>query len=71
MRRARFLSHQLPSYPGWIIRDLVLFVTENGKKDGGEDFKAKGLLRKAGQALIARIDSINPPEKAARNAKHT
>ena len=51
------------------IRDLVLFVTMNGKKDDGEVFKAKGPLRKLGQALAAKIDSVNPPGKAARNAK--
>ena len=66
-----YMDGRMTIEPPHDIRDLVLFVTENGKRGGGEDFKAKGLLRKAGQGLIARIDSFNPPGKAARNAKHT
>jgi len=66
-----YMDGRLVIEPPHDIRDLVLFVTMNGKKDDGEVFKAKGPLRKLGQALAARIDSINPPGKAARNAKHT
>ena len=66
-----YMDGRMTIEPPHDIRDLVLFVTENGKRGGGEDFKAKGLLRKAGHGLIARIDSFNPPGKAARNAKHS
>ena len=63
-----YMDGRMVIEPPHDIRDLVLFVTENGKRGGGEDFKAKGLFRKAAQGLIARIDSFNPPGKAARNA---
>jgi cyclopropane-fatty-acyl-phospholipid synthase len=66
-----YMDGRLVIEPPHDIRDLVLFVTENGKKNGGAAFHAKGPWRKAAQKLIARLDSFNPPEKAARNAKHT
>ena len=66
-----YMDGRLTIEPPHDIRDLVLFVTANGKTGGGAAFKAKGPWRKAAQALIARIDSVNPPGKAARNAKHT
>ena len=66
-----YMDGRMTIEPPHDIRDLVLFVTMNGKKDDGDAFKAKGALRQAGQWLAARIDSVNPPGKAARNAKHT
>ena len=66
-----YMDRRMIIEPPHDIRDLVLFVTENGKPGDGEDFKAHGLLRRVAQDLIARIDSFNPPGKAVRNAKHT
>ena len=66
-----YMDGRLVIEPPHTIRDLVLFVTMNGKKPNGAAFKAKGPLRKAVQSLAAKIDSVNPPGKAARNAKHT
>ena len=63
---------------GWLevaephdIRDLILFVTLNAKKMGDNSLDAKGPVRKAAQALLAKIDSFNPRGKAAHNAEHT
>jgi cyclopropane-fatty-acyl-phospholipid synthase len=53
------------------IRDLVLFFTWNARRLGDAPLKAQGPLRRATQQVLARIDSFNPPGKAARNAKHT
>ena len=66
-----YMDGRMVVEPPHDIRDLVLFVTANGKKNGGGAFHAKGPLRKAAAYLAAKIDSINPPEKASRNAKHT
>jgi len=66
-----YMDGRLVIEPPHDIRDLVLFVTMNGKKDDDAAFKAKGWLRKSIQSLAAKIDSFNPPGKAARNAKHT
>ena len=66
-----YMDGRLIIAPPHDIRDLVLFVTMNGKKDDDAAFKAKGRLRKTIQSLAAKIDSVNPPGKAARNAKHT
>jgi cyclopropane-fatty-acyl-phospholipid synthase len=66
-----YMDGRMVIEPPHDIRDLVLFVTMNGKTSSGKDFKAKGPWRKAAQALIAKLDGINPPGKAARNAKHT
>ena len=65
-----YMDGRMVVEPPHDIRDLVLFVTANGKGQGGT-FRAKGPLRKAAAYLAAKIDSINPPEKAAKNAKHT
>ena len=63
---------------GWLvvepphdIRDVVLFVTMNTKRQGGGSLNAKGPVRKAAQRLLAAADSINLPGKARRNAEHT
>ena len=37
-----YMDGRMTIEPPHDIRDLVLFVTENGKRGGGEDFKAKG-----------------------------
>ncbi|MCA1661311.1 MAG: class I SAM-dependent methyltransferase, partial [Novosphingobium sp.] len=66
-----YMDGRMVVEPPHDIRDLVLFVTANGKTNGGAAFKAKGPLRKAAQTLAAKLDSFNPPGKAARNAKHT
>jgi cyclopropane-fatty-acyl-phospholipid synthase len=62
---------------GWLviepphdIRDMVLFVTSNGRGDD-PTFKPQGALRKAAAYLAARADSFNPKGKARRNAEHT
>jgi cyclopropane-fatty-acyl-phospholipid synthase len=63
---------------GWLevepphdIRDMVLFVTGNAKKDGGAAIQPKGPLRKFTQRLIAKADGINLRSKARKNAEHT
>ncbi len=63
---------------GWLvvqpphdIRDMILFVTLNTKKLGGDSLSAKGPLRKTAEKLLARIDSFNPKAKARHNAEHT
>ena len=63
---------------GWLvveephdIRDMVLYVAGNAKGPGGAGLGAKGPFRKAAQKILARIDAINPPEKARKNAEHT
>ena len=63
---------------GWLeveepndIRDLILFVTRNAKREGTNTLKAKGPLRKAAQSLLARADSVNLRGKARKNAEHT
>lgn len=63
---------------GWLvveephdIRDLVLFVTMNTKRLGDDAIKAQGPFRKLMQAAGARIDSVNLPGKARKNAEHT
>ena len=63
---------------GWLhveephdIRDLVLFVTKNAKGDGERALKPQGPLRQAAQKLLATVDSLNPRDKARKNAEHT
>jgi cyclopropane-fatty-acyl-phospholipid synthase len=63
---------------GWLevepphdIRDMILFVTANTKREGDRAIQAQGSLRRLGQSLIARLDSFNPKGKAAHNAEHT
>ncbi len=63
---------------GWLeveephdIRDLVLFVTRNAKREAGASLKPKGPLRKAAQKLLAKADSVNLRGKARKNAEHT
>lgn len=63
---------------GWLevepphdIRDLVLFVTMNAKREAGASLKPQGPLRKAAQKLLAKADSINLRGKARKNAEHT
>ena len=63
---------------GWLevepphdIRDLVLFVTMNAKREAGASLKPQGPLRKAAQKLLAKADSVNLRGKARKNAEHT
>lgn len=63
---------------GWLvvepphdIRDLVLFVTENSKSIGDRAIQSQGVLRKAAQKAIAKLDGINLRGKARANAEHT
>ena len=63
---------------GWLevepphdIRDLVLFVTMNAKREAGASLKPQGPLRKAAQNLLAKADSVNLRGKARKNAEHT
>jgi cyclopropane-fatty-acyl-phospholipid synthase len=63
---------------GWLviepphdIRDLVLFFTANSKRIGDKAIQAQGPLRKAGEALLARLDSFNGKRAARANAEHT
>ena len=60
---------------GWLevepphdIRDLVLFVTMNAKREAGASLKPQGPLRKAAQKLLAKTDSVNLRGKARKNA---
>jgi cyclopropane-fatty-acyl-phospholipid synthase len=62
---------------GWLeveephdIRDLVLFVSKNSKRQKGA-LDARGSGRKVLQRLIAKADSINLRSKARKNAEHT
>ncbi|MET0179422.1 MAG: cyclopropane-fatty-acyl-phospholipid synthase family protein [Novosphingobium sp.] len=66
-----YMDGRLVIEPPHDIRDLVLFVTMNSKPMGDAPLRAKGPLRKAVQTIAARLDSINPPGKARRNAEHT
>jgi len=63
---------------GWLevepphdIRDLVLFVTMNAKREAGASLKPQGPLRKTAQKLLAKADSVNLRGKARKNAEHT
>jgi cyclopropane-fatty-acyl-phospholipid synthase len=63
---------------GWLlveepndIRDMVLFVTQNTKHIGEESLQPKSKIHKAADKLIAKVDGINLPGKARRNAEHT
>jgi len=63
---------------GWLeveqphdIRDMVLFVTKNTKRDGDSSLQPKGKLRRGVQKLIAKADSVNLRGKARKNAEHT
>ena len=63
---------------GWLvveephdIRDMILFVTMNTKKQGDSAIQAKGVLRKTGQAIKAKLDGINLRGSARKNAEHT
>ena len=63
---------------GWLmiepphdIRDLVLFVTRNTKREGDRAIQPQGPMRRARQKLAAIVDGFNPRHKAAKNAAHT
>jgi cyclopropane-fatty-acyl-phospholipid synthase len=63
---------------GWLvverphdIRDLVLFFTANSKRLGDRAIQAQSRWRKAGEALLARLDSFNDRRAARANAEHT
>ncbi|MDE8650315.1 SAM-dependent methyltransferase [Novosphingobium album (ex Liu et al. 2023)] len=63
---------------GWLvvepphdIRDLVLFVTANGKGSDEASFRAKGPMRKLANFAASRIDSYNNRHAARANAEHT
>lgn len=53
------------------IRDLILFVTMNAKREAGQSLQPKGPLRKGLQKLLAKADSVNLRSKARKNAEHT
>ena len=63
---------------GWLvvepphdIRDMILFVTENTKSIGDKAIQSQGLLRRAAQKAIAKLDGVNLKSKARKNAEHT
>jgi len=63
---------------GWLIieephdvRDLVLFVTANGKGKDERHFKAQGPFRKFLAKVAAKVDSYNNRLAARKNAEHT
>ncbi len=63
---------------GWLvveephdIRDMILLVTMNAKRLGDDAIKARGVLRKLLDRLVAKADSINLKAKARKNAEHT
>ncbi|MXO90581.1 SAM-dependent methyltransferase [Pontixanthobacter aquaemixtae] len=63
---------------GWLvveephdIRDMILFVTMNTKRQGDAAIQAKGVLRKTGEAIKAKLDGINLRSSARKNAEHT
>ena len=66
-----YMDGRLVVEPPHDIRDLVLFVTMNGKGHGDRPFQAKGPVRNAASKLLAKLDSVNPPGKARKNAEHT
>lgn len=53
------------------IRDLVLFVTANGKGSRSGEFRPKGALRRLVGSAAAKFDSYNDHRAARRNAEHT
>ena len=66
-----FMRGWLVVEPPHDIRDLLLFVTRNTAAQGDAAIQAQGRWRRAGQALLARLDAINPRGRSARNAEHT
>lgn len=66
-----FMWSWLEVEPPHDIRDLILFVTRNAKREAGASLKPQGPLRKAAQKLLAKADSVNLRGKARKNAEHT
>ncbi|MEW4447676.1 cyclopropane-fatty-acyl-phospholipid synthase family protein [Qipengyuania sp. JC766] len=63
---------------GWLvveephdIRDLVLFVTANTKREGDSAIQPQTRFARILQKVGARLDSVNPKDKARKNAEHT
>jgi len=63
---------------GWLvveephdIRDLVLFVTANSKREGDRAIQPQGPLGKILARAAAKLDSYNNQRAARRNAEHT
>ena len=66
-----YMDGRLVVEPPHDIRDLVLFVTANGKGDREGQFKPHGRLRRAGKKLASWRDSFNDHRAARKNAEHT
>ena len=63
---------------GWLvveephdIRDMILLVTLNAKKEAGKTLSAKGPVRRTLQKTKAALDGINLRGSARKNAEHT
>lgn len=63
---------------GWLhveephdIRDMILFVTAQSKAHGDRALQPQGVMKRLTQKAAAKMDSINLPGKARRNAEHT
>jgi cyclopropane-fatty-acyl-phospholipid synthase len=66
-----YMDGRLVVEPPHDIRDLVLFVTANGKSGGERGLRPRGGLRRLALRVAARIDSYNDRRSARRNAEHT
>jgi cyclopropane-fatty-acyl-phospholipid synthase len=66
-----YMDGRLVVQPPHDIRDLVLFVTANGKGDREGQFRPHGRLRRLGKYAAAVLDSYNDHRAARRNAEHT
>ncbi|WP_380879855.1 class I SAM-dependent methyltransferase [Sphingomonas sp. DBB INV C78] len=66
-----YMDSRLVVEPPHDIRDLVLFITGNGKGEGRANLGPHGAWRKLAVRAAARLDSYNDRRSARRNAEHT
>ncbi len=53
------------------IRELALLVSENAPEEDGGPLAARGLVRRLGDRVSARLDQVNWRDRSKRNAEHT
>jgi cyclopropane-fatty-acyl-phospholipid synthase len=66
-----YMDGRMVIEPPHDIRDLVLFVTSNGKGDRKGEFHPQTGFHKALVHVTAKIDSYNDRRAARKNAEHT
>jgi cyclopropane-fatty-acyl-phospholipid synthase len=66
-----YMDGRLVVEPPHDIRDLVLFVTDNGEDDHEAHFRPRGPLRQLAFRVASKVDSYNNQRAARRNAEHT